>query len=263
GWSGTGVQTCALPIFGAAAHRRDGRRRRQAEIIVPVPVYRDGFSHPRLHFAHEEFDGLRRAHADRIDDGDFIGARVDRRAVDVAQIAEVAARAVHCEEVDALDPLVLGVFHRADHIAHDLLAGEAEGLHLHVAGGDLAEEIARAELEMRVDVGLQAAREAPDFGAQVGGEDALDRLRVFLRDAGEARLDTANAKLGELAGDLEFIVGGKANARRLLAVAQRRVVEANRPAAVEPLLNGVPLLERAGPNLLIPALHGLLLPPLA
>ena len=89
-----------------------------------------------------------------------------------------------------------------------------------------------------------------------GFEDALDGLRVFIRNAGETRLDASDAELGELAGDLELVVGREADAGRLLAVAQRRVVEADGLGAVEPLLNGIQFVERAGPNLVGPDVHG-------
>src|SRR5262249_32749256 len=96
-----------------------------------------------------------------------------------------------------------------------------------------------------------AARKAPDFRVQmIGREDALDGLRVFFGNPGKARLNSSNPELGELARDFELIVGGKADASRLLAVAQRRVVEPNRLAAVESLLNAIHLVEWGSPNLI-------------
>src|SRR5260221_7996942 len=110
---------------------------------------------------------------------------------------------------------------------------------------------------MRIDIGLQATRETPDFGAQICGEDALHRLGVFVRNARKAGFDAADAELRQLACDFELVVRGKTDAGRLFAVAQRGVVEANFSAAVKPLLNGIPLVERTGPNLVCPDVHAL------
>src|SRR5262249_10397519 len=103
---------------------------------------------------------------------------------------------------------------------------------------------------MRVDIGLQCARKAPDFRAQICREDAPDGLRVFFRNTGKARFNSSNSEFVELARDFELVLGGKADAGRLLAVAKRRVVKTNGLAAVESLLNDIHIVERGGPNLI-------------
>src|SRR5262245_25066049 len=111
---------------------------------------------------------------------------------------------------------------------------------------------------MRVDIGLQRARKAPDFrGVQICREDAPDSLRVFFGNTGKARFNSSNSQFGELARDFELVLGGKADAGRLLAVAERRVVETNGLTAVESLLNGIHVVKWGGPNLIcLDVVHG-------
>ena len=93
--------------------------------------------------------------------------------------------------------------------------------------GDSITEKRTPELDERLEVGRHGAREAPDLGAQAGGRDQLDRLPVVGRDAREAGLDPVDAELVEQPGDLELLLGVEHDADGLLAVAQRRVVEAD------------------------------------
>src|SRR5436190_1941486 len=53
--------------------------------------------------------------------------------------------------------------------------------------------------------------------------DRLDRLEVARARDREARLDHVDAQPGQLLRDLELLLGVQRDARRLLAVAQRRV----------------------------------------
>ena len=57
--------------------------------------------------------------------------------------------------------------------------------------------------------------------------DPVDRLEVARRGGREAGLDDVDLEARELAGDLELLGGGQAGAGRLLAVAQRRVEDAD------------------------------------
>jgi hypothetical protein len=50
--------------------------------------------------------------------------------------------------------------------------------------------------------------------------DALDGLEVPRRGCGEARLDHVYARLGELLGDLQLVIGVQRDPGGLLAVAQ-------------------------------------------
>ena len=90
--------------------------------------------------------------------------------------------------------------------------------------------MADAELDERFDVCLHRAREAPDLGAEASVRDQPDRARVVLGHTRESGLDPLDPEPVEQPCDLELVLGRKHDAHRLLAVAQRRVVEADRPA---------------------------------
>ncbi len=98
------------------------------------------------------------------------------------------------------------------------------------------------ELDERLEVGGDRAREAPDLRPQAGRGDQPDRLPVLGRDAREAGLDAVDAEPVEQARDLELLGRVEDDADGLLAVAQRRVVEPD--AAAE----AVVVVERAGPD---------------
>ena len=87
---------------------------------------------------------------------------------------------------------------------------------------------ADAEPDQLLDVGLHRPREAPDLGAQPGVRDQPDRLLVLRRDAREAGLDPVDARLVERVRDRELVLRREHDADCLLAVAQGRVVEADR-----------------------------------
>ena len=91
------------------------------------------------------------------------------------------------------------------------------------------------------------AREAPHLGAEPGAGDHLDRAEVVVGDAREARLDPVDARRVERLGDLELLLGREDDADRLLAVAQRRVVEADRDVRLR--VERLPV-DVAGPDLL-------------
>src|SRR5262249_6472693 len=84
--------------------------------------------------------------------------------------------------------------------------------------------------------------EAPHLGAQAGLGDEADGVPVVLRDPWKPRLDPVDAEVVEQTRDLELLLGVEHDADRLLAVAERRVVEPDR--AAEP----VGVVEIAGPE---------------
>src|SRR5581483_7066107 len=86
------------------------------------------------------------------------------------------------------------------------------------------------ELYERLEVGGHGAREPPDLGGQLRLGDQLDRLPVVVGDAREPGLDAADAELVEQTRDLELLLRVEHDPDRLLAVAQRRVVEPDVPA---------------------------------
>src|SRR5262249_27061149 len=92
-------------------------------------------------------------------------------------------------------------------------------------------------------VGLDRAREPPDLGRETRLANQLDRAPVVGGDAREAGLDPLDTECVEPSCELELIVGAEHDADRLLAVAQRRVVEAD--LGVEPIR----VVDAAGPEL--------------
>ena len=84
-----------------------------------------------------------------------------------------------------------------------------------------------AELDERLHVGLHRAREAPHLGPQPCGDDQLDGAVVVLRDPREPGLDAVDPGRVERARELELLLRPEDDADRLLAVAERRVVQAD------------------------------------
>src|SRR5439155_14579025 len=100
-----------------------------------------------------------------------------------------------------------------------------------------------AELDERFEVGGNGTREAPDLRAQAGPRDQLHRVPVVLRDAREAGLDPVDAEAVQELRDLELLLRVEDDADGLLAVAKRRVVQADPPAHV------VRVVQSPGPDL--------------
>ena len=87
------------------------------------------------------------------------------------------------------------------------------------------------------------AREKPQTSAlRPASRDEPDRLRVLCRDAREPGLDPVDAGIVEQPRDLELLLRAEHDADGLLAVAERRVVQAD--AAVD----AVRVVELAGPD---------------
>jgi hypothetical protein len=132
--------------------------------------------------------------------------------------------------------------HRARDPLEHLLARDADRIELEVGDGRLDHRCLDAELDEELQVGGHGSREAPDLGAQPGARDQLDSPAVVLGHAGEPRLDPPDPEAVEQFRDLELLLGREDDADCLLAVAQRRVVEADLAA------DGVAVVERAGPD---------------
>ena len=79
----------------------------------------------------------------------------------------------------------------------------------------------------RVDVFLASAREADHGRPGDGLGDSMHRLEVAVRRSGEPALDDIDVQALELARDRDFLLDVHGAARRLLAVAQRGVEDAD------------------------------------
>ena len=172
-----------------------------------------------------ELVGHRVAHG--VGDVDRGGALRDRDRAYVGGVLDVGAGGVHGRELDVIDVL-LGVGDRRPGLTLDVLA---RGLQLvadvDVGGGDERVDAWTRGVADRVVGGVDVGHVGP---GQPGDHRALDRpgdrlhgLEVARRGDRKAGLDHIDAQARELLGDLQLLLGVERDARRLLAVAQRRV----------------------------------------
>ena len=111
-----------------------------------------------------------------------------------------------------------------DPVEH-LLARDADRIELQVGDRRLDHREADAELDERLEVGGHRAREAPDLGAQPGRAISSTACQSSSETRGKPASIRSIAELVEEPRDLELLVRVEHDADRLLAVAQRRVVE--------------------------------------
>ena len=210
----------------AGPDRRHGRRRREAEVVVTVEV--DGDVRPEpLDRAPDELRGrLGARHAERVDDDDLARAGLDGRRVGALEERQVGARAVDAEVGDA-DAVPCGEPDRTRDPAEHLVARDAERLELEVGDGRLDHARLQAELDERLDVGRDSAREAPDLGPKASPRDELDGAPVLVRYTREPGLDPLDPELVDRARELELLLRREDDAHRLFPVPKGRVVEAD------------------------------------
>ena len=160
----------------------------------------------------------------------------DGDRADLGGEVDVGAGRVHRRELDVVG-VGAGQRHGRLRLSLDVLARGLE-LVLDVDVGGRDEGVDAGALGVldrvpgRVDVGLVGAREAADHGALDLAGDRLDGLEVAGRGDREAGLDHVDAEAGELLRDLDLLLRVQGDARRLLAVAQRRIED------VDPVLLG-------------------------
>ena len=156
-------------------------------------------------------------------------ARLDRRLVDALVEVRLGARRVDAEE-RGVDAVLGGEAHRVGDPPEHLLAVDADRVELQVGDRRLDHRRRDAELDERLEVGGHRTREAPDLARRPAAAISSTASPVVLRDAREAGLDAIDAELVEQPRDLELLLRVEHDADGLLAVAQRRVVEADAPA---------------------------------
>ena len=210
----------------ARANRSHGARGREPEIVVAVEVDRNPGPEPLARPAHERPDRLRRGDPDRVDHDRLLRARLDRPLVDRLEEARVGACAVDAEEGD-LDPVARGESDAAGDSPKHLLPRDAERLELQVRDRRLDDARGDPQLDERLEIGRHCPGEAPDLGVQPRLENHLERALVVGGDAREACLDPLDPELVEPTRDLELLLRVENDADRLLAVPERRIVEAD------------------------------------
>ena len=222
----------ALDLARARQHARERVRDRQAQIVVAVHRQRHvaQLRHQLVQPRQVRLELVRHRVADGVGDVDRRGALVDRDLHDLSGELHVRARRVHRRELDVVQVL-LGVRDRRARLALDVLA---RGLQL-VDDVDVRRRDERVDaralgvahrLPRGVDVSDVRARQARDDRRRRLGDlarDALHRLEVARRGDREAGLDHVDAQARQLLGDLQLLGRVQRDARRLLAVAQRRV----------------------------------------
>ena len=232
-----------LDVGRAGAHGRDRARGRDAEVVVAVEVNRDARADELDRRADELGDGLGRGDAERVDDDDLLRARPRSRSSRRGGRSPARARVESTPKNAAWMPCSAAK-RIALVIRSSILSRETP------IASSFRSEIGDSITEKRTPSSTSAsrsaghrAREAPDLGLRARpAEMQLDRVPVVGRDAREPGLDPVDAELVEQARDLELLLGVEHDADGLLAVAQRRVVEADVPA------EAVRVVQRAGPD---------------
>ena len=193
---------------------------------MTVEVNRNVRADPLLRAPDEIGHRLGARDPDRVDDDRLVRTGFDRRLVDGLEVPRVRTRAVHAEERDR-HALLDCERDRVDDPLEHRLAVDTERCELQVGDRRLDHARLDAELDESLDVRVHRTRETPDLRVQSGIADQLDRVPVVFRDARKAGLDPLDAELVETARELELVLGTEHDPDRLLAVAQRRVVEAD------------------------------------
>ena len=224
------------------AHRRNGCRGREPEVVVSVEVHRHVGTDPLRRFADELRHRLGGGDPERVYDDDLARTGLDRRNVDALVEIRLRARRVDAEERGD-DAVLGGEAHRIADPAEHRLPVDADRVQLQVGDRRLDHRGRHAELDEGLEIRPNRAREAPDLCAQPRVGDELHRVPVVLGHAREARLDAVDAELVEQPRDLELLLRIQHDSDRLLAVAQRRVVQAD--GATE----AVGVVQRSRPDL--------------
>ena len=178
--------------------------------------------------ADELGDRLGRGDPERVDDDDLLRAGLDRRRVDLLVEVEVGARRVDAEE-RGVDPVLGGEAHRVGDPLEHLLAGDADRVELEVGDRRLDHRGARRRAR-RAPRGRPGPRARSPRSRRAGRRRRSARRRASRRPrrAGSPPR-SGRSRARRAPRDLELLLGVEHDADRLLAVAERRVVEADRP----------------------------------
>jgi hypothetical protein len=229
------ARALADAVHGELHLSRPGRHGRQCvgrgEAQVVLAMKREHRARQLGHAHVQLFDQRLHPMGEDVADGvgniDGPGPRGQRRANDVGDELQVGPRRVHRTELDVVGVAASPLHRRRSHGDHLVpvppqLVGEvdvaAADEHVDARPRRLAQRLAR-----RVHVGDNGPGEAADARLAHRPCHCGDGLPLAERGAREAGLDHVDAHGGEARGDLDLVARAKADARRLLAVAQGRI----------------------------------------
>ena len=226
-------------VAGALAEAVDGRvhvgrprldagervGRRHAEVVVRVHL--DGQA-----VALEEADdveGVERVEdAERVAEAQAVGALLFGRLAEAQQELEVGARGVLGVDRD-VEVLRLGEGDAlADLVEHPLTRLLQLVLDVDVARRHRDRDRVHAAVHGVLDVGGHGPVPGQDRGVEPEVDDLRDRRLLVAAHRRDAHLDLVDADLVEQLGDADLLVVREDDAGRLLAVAQRGVVDVDR-----------------------------------
>src|SRR3954451_8547163 len=204
----------------------DGGGGCEAEVVVTVEMHPMVAADPLVCRSDELQDRLGCCDPKRVDHVDLGSAGLDGRLVDRLEVGGVRTRPVDAEERHA-DALLRGERDGPDDALEHRLAVDAERSELQVGDRRLDHARADTELDERLHVSLDSAREPPDLRGQAGVTYQLDRAPVIGGHAWKAGFDPLDPELVQAACELQLVFRREYDADRLLAVAERCVVEAD------------------------------------
>ena len=183
--------------------------------------------HPVEKHGDQRRELLRHRVADGVGDVDGAGAGLDRRFHAAAEEVVLGAGAVLAGPLHVVGELA-GIAHAVDHRrVHVLRLHLQLDAHVERAGRDEGVDAPglgrRERLGRTVDVPPPGAGEAAHGALRHHLGDLADRLEVAVRCDGEAGLYHVDPHLLEDFGDPEFLFQIHRRARRLLAIAHRRI----------------------------------------
>ena len=213
-------------VGGSGLDAGQGVGRRHAEVVVGVHLDVE----PALSLEErDDVEGVERVEdAERVAEAQAVGALLLGRLAEAQQELEVGARGVL--GVDRhVEVLVLGEGHAlADLVEHPLPRLGQLVLDVDVAGRHGDGHGVDAAVERVLDVVDDGPVPGEDGGVEPEVDDLLDRRLLVAAHGRDADLDLVHADLVEQLGDADLLVVAEHDAGRLLAVAQRGVVDAHR-----------------------------------
>ena len=244
------ASTCVAPAWMPASVLATARPRSSWQCTESSACSSSG--QRRLTSAQEVRVLVRKAVADRVGEVDGRRAGADGLAAHARREGGLGASRVLTGELDLVREAA-GVAARPAGLLDDFLGVEAE-LALHVDGAGGEKDVDARPLRVGkglgggVDVLLARPRKGGDGGTLDCGGDCPDAFEVSRRGDREPCLDDVDSEPLELRPDLHLLVRRQRDARRLLAVAQRRVEDRDSAAHCSSSLppDGGALLLRLG-----------------